>query len=313
MPSRIPPRAAARLHCRSPAGAPCGRIPHQPAGMFRAQPAASDHPGRGASQDRARCSPSRGARRGHRALRPGDQRHGPAARIGVAGGVVAVGPRRPGHGCRPTRQPDLPATQRVDRHCRAFRAVLVIARRGRGPARIRHDPSGPRRRTAAGGCAARRCPQPEDLSPSSASARASNHAQPAGFPAAARAGPPTGPSTAALATCSPKTRSGRQDATSRRKAGARWRSSSCPLHCPAWLKGWQGGEPVQTDRSPATPARRSAQGQPPIPAKKWHWVKPRRSAGSTSRMDRSSTSPAGSRPAASSSRSQAQAAGSASL
>jgi hypothetical protein len=49
------------------------------------------------------------------------------------------------------------------------------------------------------------------------------------------------------------------------------------------------------------------------PARLRPCAKPRRSAGSTSRMDRSSTSPSGSSPAAISSCSQVQAAGSASL
>ena len=132
--------------------------------MFRAQPVASAHPGSGASQGLARCRPSHRSRWGRR-IRPVDQRHRPAAGIGIAGRVVALRGRRSGHRRRPARQPDLPPQQRVDRHRRTFRAVLVISRRGRGPARQQLPRGKRRRRTAAGGYAGRRCTQPADRPP----------------------------------------------------------------------------------------------------------------------------------------------------
>jgi hypothetical protein len=54
----------------------------------------------------------------------------------------------------------------------------------------------------------------------------------------------------------------------------------------------------QTGRSSGHPARRSAWDQPPMPAKKWHCANPRRSAGDTSWIGRSSTSPFAMRPSA---------------
>lgn len=161
---------------RGPTGATVPPHPHQPAGVFRAQRAASVHRGREASPQLARRRPSRRSGRDRRG-RPVHQLHRPAARIGVAGGVVRCRRGRARHRRRPARQPDLSAEQRVDRHCPAFRSVLVIPRRGGGPARPVQGRQ--RRRTTAGGCAGRvlggngppdrflfpRTPQPADRPP----------------------------------------------------------------------------------------------------------------------------------------------------
>ena len=56
-------------------------------------------------------------------------------------------------------------------------------------------------------------------------------------------------------------------------------SSANPAPLPAEAEGWQWTEPVQTGRSSGQPARRSAKLQTPMPAKKWHCVKPARSDG----------------------------------
>lgn len=114
-------------------------------------------------------------------------------------------------------------------------------------------------------------------------------------------------------TCSPNTTGGAHSPMSRWNSGHRCRSSLVPPRLPAQEKGWQGQEPVQTCWSSGHPASLSASGHPPIPAKKWQAVKPRRSVAETSRIDRSSTSPSGRCPAAMRLRSHWQQYGSSSL
>ena len=83
-----------------------------------------------------------------------------------------------------------------------------------------------------------------------------------------------------------------------------------PAWRPAAENGWHGQLPVQTGLSSGHPASLRALDHPPIPAKKWHWVYPPISAGLTSCMSRSSTSPGAMCPPFTSSRSHAAANGS---
>ena len=99
------------------------------------------------------------------------------------------------------------------------------------------------------------------------------------------------PTTSEDATCSPKTIGGLHSWINRNQAGHRCRSSPIPPPLPADEKGWQGQLPVQTGLESSHPTPRKAADQIPMPAKKWHWVNPRRSEGRTSSMLRSSTSP----------------------
>jgi len=116
-----------------------------------------------------------------------------------------------------------------------------------------------------------------------------------------------------LSTCSPKTTEGWHWLMRWWNAGHRCRSSANPEPLPAELKGWHGQDPVHTGRSFGHPASCRARLHPPMPAKKWHWVNPVSSLGTTSSMDRSSTIPSGMCPRLMSSRSQAAAFASCSL
>lgn len=116
-----------------------------------------------------------------------------------------------------------------------------------------------------------------------------------------------------LATCSPRITSGLHWRMSSKNTGHKCLSSENPFLCPAAENGWQGQLPVQTGSSSFHPACRSAYAHVPIPAKKWHWVNLARSAGSTSLISLSSTSPSGIAPALINSRSHCAEKGSFSL